>query len=521
MQVGIDMGLTAENRPALLDLEELLATRLLVQGNSGSGKSHLLRRLLEQSAPWVQQCVIDPEGDFVTLADKHGHVVVEAADHTEVSLQRVAARVRQHRVSVVLSLEGADIEAQMRLAAAFLGGLFDAERDYWYPMLVVVDEAQLFAPAAAGEVSDEARKVSLGAMTNLMCRGRKRGLAGIIATQRLAKLAKNVAAEASNFLMGRTFLDIDMARAADLLGMERRQAEMFRDLQRGHFVALGPALSRRPLPVRIGVVETAGRGGSPKLMPLPDQPPADARDLILTPTPGELFAPSSMPPVKRPSSQATPDINAALRLAGQRQAELAANAAANPEPPALSAEEMEQKLDQVLREVLTDPEAAFRTDAVLYQDFLVRCRIHRLRGEALDMPGFRRRLSVIRAGVEAGGTDQPEWAQAEEAASGLPEDMQGVFLLLARAALAKAPCPSDAEVARACGSRSPGRARRLLSYMEQRGVIVQRTLLGGMRAIALPHLGCQTAAGDPHAPDPAEAVAATAGECGPDLFGNG
>ena len=34
--------------------------------------------------------------------------------------------------------------------------------------------------------------------------------------QRLAKLAKNVAAEASNFLMGRTFLDIDMQRAADL-----------------------------------------------------------------------------------------------------------------------------------------------------------------------------------------------------------------------------------------------------------------------------------------------------------------
>ena len=152
-----------------------------------------------------------------------------------------------HRVSAVLNLEGLDAENQMRRAAAFLGGLFEAERDHWYPMLVVVDEAQLFAPAVAGEVSDEARKLSLGAMTNLMCRGRKRGLAGIIATQRLAKLAKNVAAEASNFLMGRTFLDIDMARAADLLGMERRQAEAFRDLERGHFMALGPALSRRPL----------------------------------------------------------------------------------------------------------------------------------------------------------------------------------------------------------------------------------------------------------------------------------
>src|SRR3546814_6189258 len=97
--------------------------------------------------------------------------------------------------------------------------------------------------------------LSLGAMTNLMCRGRKRGRAGVIATQRLDKLAKNVAAEASNFLMGRTFLDIDMARAADLLGMERRQAEVIRDLERGHFLALGPAVSRRPISVRIGEVK--------------------------------------------------------------------------------------------------------------------------------------------------------------------------------------------------------------------------------------------------------------------------
>jgi DNA helicase HerA-like ATPase len=47
-----------------IDVEELLATRLLVQGNSGSGKSHLLRRILEQSASVVQQVVIDPEGRF-------------------------------------------------------------------------------------------------------------------------------------------------------------------------------------------------------------------------------------------------------------------------------------------------------------------------------------------------------------------------------------------------------------------------------------------------------------------------
>ena len=279
IEMGLSMGAAGQGapEPARLDLEELLATRLLVQGNSGSGKSHLLRRLLEQSAGLVQQVVIDPEGDFVTLAEGSATwwSTPPARGRAPGASPRASA---QHRVSVVLNLEGLDIEAQMRCAAAFLGGLFDAERDHWYPVLVVVDEAQLFAPAAAGDVSDEARKVSLGAMTNLMCRGRKRGLAGVIATQRLAKLAKNVAAEASNFLMGRTFLDIDMARAADLLGMERRQARAVpRPRARRSSWPSAPRCRRRPLPMRIGAVATSARCGSPKLIPLPEPSEADLR----------------------------------------------------------------------------------------------------------------------------------------------------------------------------------------------------------------------------------------------------
>ncbi|WP_230532510.1 helicase HerA domain-containing protein [Microvirga roseola] len=498
MKAGIDMGVVSSapgGQAALLDLEELLATRLLVQGNSGSGKSHLLRRLLEQSASLVQQAVIDPEGDFVTLADKFGHVVVDAS-RSEGDIQRIAARVRQHRVSVVLSLEGLDAEAQMRCAAAFLGGLFDADRDYWYPMLVVVDEAQLFAPAAAGEVSDEARKVSLGAMTNLMCRGRKRGLAGIIATQRLAKLAKNVAAEASNFLMGRTFLDIDMARAADLLGMERRQAEMFRDLERGHFVALGPALSRRPLPIRIGAVETSTRTGTFKLMPLPEQPKEDARDLIFKAGEDEVAARPAMPRrAPPPPAPSTNDLLAQL-------ARTKAAAAPEPQGPEVTEEtkaEREAALDAILREILDDPEAAFRTVAVLYQDFLVRCRIRRVSGKPLNLPAFRRRLAVARAGVDTARAEGTEWDRAVAFAADLEEDIQGVYLLIARAAMEGAPCPPDGEIARACGSRSPGRARRLIAYMETRNIVVTRNDPRGLRIIALPDLGWETGPGDPNA----------------------
>jgi DNA helicase HerA-like ATPase len=160
MTVGVDIGAKPNGQRALFDLEELLATRLLVQGNSGSGKSHLLRRLLEQSAPWVQQCVIDPEGDFVTLADAFGHVVIDAAQ-VERELATIADRVRRHRVSVVFNLEGLEVDKQMRAAALFLNGLFEAERDLWYPMLMVVDEAQLFAPAASGDADEDSRRQSI------------------------------------------------------------------------------------------------------------------------------------------------------------------------------------------------------------------------------------------------------------------------------------------------------------------------------------------------------------------------
>jgi hypothetical protein len=487
MGYEIDLG-RAGDRPGTMDLTELLATRLLVQGNSGSGKSHLLRRLLEQSAGLVQQAIIDPEGDFVTLAERYGHVVVEA-DGNEAELLRIAARVREHRVSVVLSLEGLDAEDQMRAAAAFLGGLFDADRSLWYPMLVVVDEAQLFAPAAAGEVSDEARRLSLGAMTNLMCRGRKRGLAGIIATQRLAKLAKNVAAEASNFLMGRTFLDIDMQRAADLLGMDRRQAEMFRDLERGQFVALGPALSKRPLPIRIGAVSSVDRGSAPGLMPLPEQAPEEAGKLIFTPGDDE---PLPMARPARPAPRPRPDPTEVLRRIETYRP------APQPEPEPeieLEPEEREAIMVEILRELMADPEARSRQVAVLYQDFTVRCRMRRLGRTHLSLEEFRRRLAVARAGVSDSIATSEGWQAAVAASGTLPEDLQGLFLYIARTAIEGRPCPSDAELAEVYGSASPSRARRVLSYIEERGLIVCHVDFRGQRTLALPTLGVETAPG--------------------------
>jgi hypothetical protein len=468
MSFGVDLGVNERGESVGLDLAELLATRLLVQGNSGSGKSHLLRRLLEGSAGTVQQVVIDPEGDFITLSDGFDHTVIDAASYSLGEVATIAARLREHRASAVLNLEGLEIDDQMRCAAAFLNTLFEAPREHWFPVLVVVDEAQLFAPAAAGEVADDARKASLSAMTNLMCRGRKRGLAGVIATQRLAKLAKNVAAEASNFLMGRTFLDIDMLRAADLLGMERRQAEAIRDLERGQFLGLGPAIARRPVLVRVGAVKTGANNAMPVLLPLPG---ADAQSellLNLEPAPPREITPAPAPlgPTELIRAIETPP--------------------PVPELPSLDDGERATRMQSILCGLAHGFDG--QPAPALYQEFTVGCRMAGI----APVPGladFRRLFAMALAGLD----ESESWAEALSLGAALPEEMLAPFLRIARAARETAPGPDDAELARIYGTASLGRVKRMLRHMEERGVIVIRTDLAGGRSIALPHLGWTTA----------------------------
>ena len=145
--------------------------------------------------------------------------------------------------------------------------------------------------------------------------------------------------------------------------------------------------------------------------------------------------------------------------------------------------------------------------AVLYQDFLVRCRIRRVRGEPPNLPAFRRLLAVARAGVDAETAAGSEWDRAMAFAADLADDIQGVYLLLAHAAMTGASCPPDGAIASACGSRSPGRARRLVAYLESRNLVVTRNDSRGLRIIALPDLGWETGPGDANAFE--EPVAAT------------
>jgi uncharacterized protein len=97
--------------------------------------------------------------------------------------------------------------------------------------------------------------------------------------------------------------------------------------------------------------------------------------------------------------------------------------------------------------------------------------------------------------------DDDVWLDVLARGAVLPEDMQGIFMMIARAARERLACPGDPAIARAYGTRSLGRARRVLTYMEEQGLIVCQLDGGGRRIVTLVELAWATAPGDPNAED--------------------
>lgn len=254
--------------PVGLSLAKVIDGRLLIQGVSGAGKSWTLRRLLEQTEGMVQQIVVDPEGEFRELGEKLGLVLVDGHRLDIATLATLASSVREHRASVLLDLSELGREEQMQALTAFLTALIEAPREHWHPALVSIDEAHIFAPWGGFTEATAVRRASIAALTDLMSRGRKRGLAGVLATQRLARLHKSVVSDALNFMIGQNTLDLDIRRAAETIGWDARKAfDRLPALEAGDFIASGPAFSRSPCVTRVGPLRVAHRGATPAIVP--------------------------------------------------------------------------------------------------------------------------------------------------------------------------------------------------------------------------------------------------------------
>jgi uncharacterized protein DUF87 len=240
--------------PLAIDFDRLIVSRLLVQANSGGGKSWAVRRLLEQTYGLAQQIVIDPEDEFYTLREKHDYVLAgrDGGDCPAEprSAHLLARYLLELNVSCIIGIYELGKAQRREFVKRFLTALVNAPKHLWHPALVVVDEAHDFCPE--GKPSDSSE-----AVIDLATKGRKRGFCAVLATQRISKLSKDAAAELNNKLVGRCVLDIDRKRAGEELGFTAKEDVLkLRDLQEGEFFAFGPALSRQVVKIKTGPVFT-------------------------------------------------------------------------------------------------------------------------------------------------------------------------------------------------------------------------------------------------------------------------
>lgn len=266
------------NSHTSIDLDRLINTRLLVQANSGGGKSWLLRRILEQSHGEVQQIIIDLEGEFSTLREKYDYILAGKDGDVPAeprSAGLLARKLLELGVSAIVDLYELPHQERKHFVKLFLEAMINAPKELWHPCIVVIDEAHVFCP-------EKGQSEAMEAVIDLATRGRKRGYCAVLATQRLSKLHKDAAAECNNKLVGRTGLDIDMKRASEELGFTTKEQYLsLRSLEAGEFFAFGSAISTEIVKVKVGGVSTTHpRAGSRVLSKKITPPTAKIKQIL-------------------------------------------------------------------------------------------------------------------------------------------------------------------------------------------------------------------------------------------------
>jgi len=177
---------------------ETITQAISILGRRGSGKTNtavvLAERMLECGYPIV---VLDPLGVWWGLrssSDGKGPgypVIIFGGEHADVPLQPtggklVADFVVRERQPVILDLFGFGENDMRRFVADFATQFYKTNREaiHWF-----VDEADEFAPQSP---SGGPGAACLGAMQNIVRRGRAKGIGVTLITQRSAVLNKSV-----------------------------------------------------------------------------------------------------------------------------------------------------------------------------------------------------------------------------------------------------------------------------------------------------------------------------------------
>ena len=175
--------------------------------SSGMGKSWLTGVIVEESLRNnVLSCVIDPEGEYWTLAEKFP-VLVVGGDTAHLPMHQALIELYidtmlETVLSVVFDLSEYIDAQQCELYALIADMIFMKESQHKKKMRLIVEEAQIYAPQGLSSKGGEASQ-------RIAKRGRKRGLDSLWATQRPQAIDKNVLSQCNRFWFGGIQSELD------------------------------------------------------------------------------------------------------------------------------------------------------------------------------------------------------------------------------------------------------------------------------------------------------------------------
>lgn len=215
---------------ALTFPEEVVTETIAILGKRGVGKTTTARVLTEQLiSAGLPVVVLDPTGVWWGLrssADgQHDGlpVVIFGGDHADVPLEPsagalIADVIVDERISALLDLSHLSKTAMRTFTATFLEHLYRRNRD---PLHLVLDEADLFAPQRLPAGAERL----LGAMDDIVRRGRVRGLGVTMITQRPQVLNKDVLSQVEVLIALRMVGTRDVAAIDDWIRLHADEDE--------------------------------------------------------------------------------------------------------------------------------------------------------------------------------------------------------------------------------------------------------------------------------------------------------
>lgn len=255
-----------------IDAQLVMTGRGCIIGQSGSGKSFLMGLIAEQLLSLgLPFCIIDTEGEYVSLKNGSQSVLVVGGEEgdlgEDVDFGKLFSTSISNSVPIVFDVSGSLDRTNAVYSA--LGALYATEEKTRTPYLVLIEEADKFAPQVVRQ------KINI--IEELSVRGRKRGIGLIVATQRPSSISKNVLSQCSYGFIGKLTIENDLSAISQLFS-DRGALDEIVNLHTGEFMSFGidykqrfEVRNRSSLHMGTTPVVTAGRKASASIASIVSQ----------------------------------------------------------------------------------------------------------------------------------------------------------------------------------------------------------------------------------------------------------